>query len=666
MTIDHKDRVRVRGKSSLRALALAAIGAVFASGLVIGTGGSDAEAVDWQNDPTVSPRYEVVDVLGANERVAYGTAEMRADFVVRVPRGERPTGVRYNLYLEKGGTQVSTVLTPVTNIQAVVGQNYQVVGSRVVGSDEFLAISARGDSITQEYRADAIKVQAFYLNFPSGVISFHYKVNSMTRYGNGGRPHALNVWDYTTKHRFGYVGPNSQTGWGNVTTSPTQTLHGGLFSIDALTSGRTAAAGCDITDSLYYQFVRGDNGKPASVTPEPRHLSITSHASGVIGETLAAHLGQFQLDDPGYYKLLVWPQARSSRSPFVGCEGISWNPADPAQGTQVGSVFWQYDFGASTVAPKESSFAVTTGTRLANGTDAHQATVTLRNSSGQPIAGKTVDFSASDPARVSVPATAVTNANGQAQVNVTSREPGTYNIKASVAGVTIGNAAGLPVSFIADGPRIDFTQTALRTTAGNRVPDGVDFHRVTVTVIDQNGAPIPGVDVAFAAVGDPVSLNTTTARSNANGVAAVRVTSTADATARISATIGGVPVTQPSPTVTVSFARVIDFNATRLSVTKDFALSDGIDSQTINVQVLDTSGNPMPGVEVQFTGQAGLRPVSGRIITDVNGDADWLVTARTPGDYEVRATINGTAVRVTGGTGTVGIATFLERDPRSN
>jgi hypothetical protein len=295
-------------------------------------------------------------MLGGMNFITDGPDEFRADFTIDVPIGVRPTGLYYNYYpfqtaattplAKLGGDNSDLVRTSVDQAYGIVHvQSLENLGPCGAGLER-LYIHARGDSDVGTVPTEMNKwiIRATWGNNPDTTVT--YDVLNQYRGAGTGRPVAINAWDYNTGSRPGYVGPNSQTGWGNVVPEGTsEGLNPNLFHLDALTSGRPAAEGNDITNSVFYQFVHSD-GSPASFTPSPRPVTIPSHGDyiSIIGEYLGtadpAIGSSLNFDKPGYWKLLIWPQSSNSQTNNPATpEGVAWDPAtDPGQ--QVGSVFW--------------------------------------------------------------------------------------------------------------------------------------------------------------------------------------------------------------------------------------------------------------------------------------------------------------------------------------
>lgn len=319
--------------AAARLCTVATIGALAFGSVALATPANAAEA-----DPKTAP---VVTMLGGNERTTGGYDEWRSDFTVRVPKGQLPTKVEYNLYAYDQNNWIR--LTEVDDVQAKgTGQHYGIVHTQDDGDYDILYISARGDLAVTGHNSDMTYQVGLRVTTLGGIATVRTPIEAVTRNSISGRPVAVQAYGTTTSSLPGYFGPNSRTGWSNVVSAESEEqLLGIKFHVDALSSSRSASNGCDVTDLIYYQFVRGDDGTPASITPEPKALNIKSHSGGIGGSLLTGE-GKFSLDESGYYKLLVWPQASSSSATATqDCSLVSYNPAVLSEGTQVGSVFWK-------------------------------------------------------------------------------------------------------------------------------------------------------------------------------------------------------------------------------------------------------------------------------------------------------------------------------------
>ncbi|MGO4647600.1 Ig-like domain-containing protein [Nocardia sp. 2YAB30] len=340
------------------------------------------------NQQNVEPRVsDKIRMLGwANRMTATPSAdEFRADFTVRVPAGVEPIQVEYTWAYADPNSWMS--LVEVDDIQNHVDQNYSIVHTRHDGDEDILYISARGDAVMPAVATSVTYTAYVRVTLPTNeALAQKFTVENVGRQPTSGRPAVLPSWDYVNRDKPGYVGPNAQAGWGNIVGDSGRSIPGGKFYLDALNSGRSIATGCDITDDLIYQWVDQDGNRVG----EPQHLEIKNHSGGFTGAFL--HKAQ-SFENPGYYRLMVWPQAESS-SPSApsDCTGVSYNPNDLAQGTQAGSVFWKLPattiVNVSVTTPVEGS-TVGTATPIFTGTGEPGANIEIKDATGTAL-GATV------------------------------------------------------------------------------------------------------------------------------------------------------------------------------------------------------------------------------------------------------------------------------------
>jgi|GEM_PF-2060676 len=284
---------------------------------------------------TVEPVYSLA-LLGGINAIGDGPDEFRADFTAVVPRGVRPRRLEYLFYPEAGTgwTTLSTTARP-------IDQRYDVVHAERLEDDfERIFLSARGDADVPNAPFGS-HLWPLRATWPDGTVTTLAMPFEQIHFGGDGRPLGVNAWDTITSGVPGYPGPDSQTGWGNVVSAGSDGLiDGNRFFVGAKASGRTAAQGNDLTTSVYFQFVH-ESGTAASITPEPRALTLPHRIDDLSGVYLGATLGSFRLDLSGYWKLLIWPQSSNSQpgNPATP-EGVAWNPATEP-GHQIGSVFYE-------------------------------------------------------------------------------------------------------------------------------------------------------------------------------------------------------------------------------------------------------------------------------------------------------------------------------------
>lgn len=204
---------------------------------------------------------------------------------------------------------------------------------------------------------------------------------------------------------------------------------------------------------------------------------------------------------------------------------------------------------------KNSKLEVTPGNRLANGTEKHTATATIRSSTATgsaAIAGADVAFeilnsdgSATTHAKLAQQVVK-TGADGTAPTDITATKAGTYMVKATVGGTPIEGSGARFVVFIS--PTVDLKKSTLEVTPGKMLADGNQAHQATATILSTSAtsnAPMADETVSFnvlAQNGSATSDAKITPESkttDGSGKAVVNITATKAGTYMVEARVGG-------------------------------------------------------------------------------------------------------------------------------
>jgi adhesin/invasin len=247
----------------------------------------------------------------------------------------------------------------------------------------------------------------------------------------------------------------------------------------------------------------------------------------------------------------------------------------------------------------------------------------------------------------------------QAQFNASdpTAEDVMFEIEDLTAGVILNTGSFAPtIHFVAGTPVV-----AKSTIVGPSQPVAADGStgKITVTLADQNGNPVPGVQVTLqqsagghAAI-TPASSTTGSAGQAVFGVSDTQVESVSF-TATYSGTVSGQPVsgTVPAPPAsgpTVSFiAGGTSASASTAVASSASALANGSASATVTVTLVDGQGNPGSARRVTLTQPAGahsvITPAAGT--TDSSGQAKFTVTDTTIESVTYTATDTTTGVAI--------------------
>lgn len=265
-------------------------------------------------------------------------------------------------------------------------------------------------------------------------------------------------------------------------------------------------------------------------------------------------------------------------------------------------------------------------------------TVRVLNSGGGAVGNATVTFSVLDGGGTVSATSVTTSATGEASTTWRlGNTAGVQRAQAQVAGVAA------PAIFTAQAAAGAPSVVAVSAGDNQSAPAGsVLATGPAVVVRDRFNNPVSGVSVVYSIIGGNGSIATPGATTNANGVAV------ADGW-RLGSAVG---VNRLSALVVASgvTANPIVFTANGTAgaasaVTAQTATSvSGVVGTTItpapSVRVVDASGNPISGAQVNFVGSAGSTVVGNARLTDANGIAtvdSWLLGG-TAGNYTLTAT----------------------------
>ncbi|MNB84812.1 Invasin [compost metagenome] len=291
-------------------------------------------------------------------------------------------------------------------------------------------------------------------------------------------------------------------------------------------------------------------------------------------------------------------------------------------------------FVPDTASAKIATLTTTTGA-VANGAATNQATVTVVDANNNPLPDTDVTWRVDGSAQLTSGSTGKTGADGTLQVAFTDTTVEPVNITA-----TLGN--GVSQTSISNFV-IDITSSmVVSMVVDNQVSDGIQQDIAKVVVTDSTGHRIPNKTVAWSLTGSgSAQIATSTPKTDSNGEATVNVTAynvSAPSTVTITATADGVSGNTIASFTAKSFPTTVN-----LEVVKDYAKSDGNDTDQVEATVLDQYGDPMSGVVVEWQPSSTTRIVgSPSRTTDSNGKSTVGFTSTYGGGTTIKASVNGT------------------------
>jgi hypothetical protein len=354
-------------------------------------------------------------------------------------------------------------------------------------------------------------------------------------------------------------------------------------------------------------------------------------------------------------------------STATNTQGVATAPAFTANGTAgsytvtatVAGVSAPASFALTNLAGPAATIAATTGSGQSATINSSFATLlqaTVKDAGGNAVSGIAVTFAAPTSGAGGTFAAggnpATTNAQGVATAPVftANSTAGSYSVTATVAGVTA--PAGFALTNLA-GPAASIVAT---TGSGQSATINNSFAiSLQATVKDVGGNAVSGATVTFTAPGSGASgifaggTSTTTATTNAQGVAAAPAF-TANSTAgsyTVTATAAG--ISAPASFVLTNLAGP----AASITATAGSGQNATIDTgfQTaLQATVKDASGNAVSGVTVTFTAPAsgasgtftgGTNPSSATTNAQGVATAAAFTANSTSGSYTVLAKVMG-------------------------
>lgn len=290
-------------------------------------------------------------------------------------------------------------------------------------------------------------------------------------------------------------------------------------------------------------------------------------------------------------------------------------------GTQTLSV----TVAAAGVSVAQSTVSASPSSVAADGVAISTVTVTLKDTNGTPVSGKTVTLAKTlgPGSPVVSAASGPSNASGVV----------TFTVKSTTVGADVFAATDVTDSNLVITQKATVTFTATAATAAQStvsaspnsvVADGVAISTVTVTLKDTNGTAVSGKTVTLAKTSGPGSpvISAASGPSNASGVVTFTVKSTTAGTDVFSATDVTDSNLVISQTATVTFTATAATAAqSTVSANPLSVIADGVAISTITVTLKDVNGNAVSGKSVTLAQTSGP---GAPVISAASGPSDAL------------------------------------------
>jgi Kelch motif protein/Big-like domain-containing protein len=350
--------------------------------------------------------------------------------------------------------------------------------------------------------------------------------------------------------------------------------------------------------------VTSGGGSVSGATPTPDASGIATVGSWTLGAT------------PGANTLAA------------AASGLSGSPVTFTATGTVGAV----SAGQSTVSANPASIHTSTGAVTST------IRVTARDAGGFPIAGATVVLAASGTGTVLTPPSSVTDADGVASGAVSASAPGVKTISATIDQTPISQTADVTVTV--EPPSVAHSTVS---ASPDTIAAGSTFSTITVTARNANAEPIIGATVVLDGPGLGTTLIQPTTTTDENGVTTGSFGSFGTGPKNVSATVAGVTLDPATVFVVAGPPYSIEPR-----VGHQVAPAGAAVPSPPVVYIPDRSGNPVPGVQVEFAVTGGGGTISGgpAVATDSAGLARlsaWTLGS-TGGPNTVTATATGSGI----------------------
>jgi uncharacterized protein (TIGR03437 family) len=177
---------------------------------------------------------------------------------------------------------------------------------------------------------------------------------------------------------------------------------------------------------------------------------------------------------------------------------------------------------------------------------------------GNPLSGVNVTWAVSQGSATLFNVRTTSDSNGRVSANLTlGSTPGTVQVK-----VTVDGQPSVPAAIFTETVNLAVSQIQATSGGGQSTPVNTQFPAPLIVQVNNNGAPVPNVTVAFTVTSGSVTLGTANPQTNSAGQAQTTVTAGATAgTAVVTATVGtfsttfSLTVSPPGPSLTATSFR---------------------------------------------------------------------------------------------------------------
>ncbi len=269
---------------------------------------------------------------------------------------------------------------------------------------------------------------------------------------------------------------------------------------------------------------------------------------------------------------------------------------------------------------------------VADGVDSTLITVSLLDSTGIPVAARSVSLNVNGTSNALDFVALQTNNAGEAQFHLSSTKAEAKSVTVFVDGKMLVEEAN--ITFVAGA--LDPAHTQLVASVPDVIADDVDATTITVTALDAFDNPVSGTLIDLAVSGAANTIDTTPAATATNGTVQFSVRSQRSEDKVISAAFGTTNILQ---TQSLQFhAGNVDAPNSTFTLDRSVAVANNTNVVTASVSLRDKFDNIVVGQGVSLTSSGGGNTIApGLTVTDVAGAATFTLKSSQVGNKTITA-----------------------------
>ncbi|WP_196366977.1 beta strand repeat-containing protein, partial [Yersinia pseudotuberculosis] len=265
---------------------------------------------------------------------------------------------------------------------------------------------------------------------------------------------------------------------------------------------------------------------------------------------------------------------------------------------------------------------------LANGADINIVEAFVTDRFGNGVANQSLMFG-TNGASIVGSSTVTTNIDGRVRVSATHTVAGSSNTVFAISGAHQGYTR---VTFVADAST---AQLKLTSFLDNQLANGKAGNIAQALVTDAYDNPLANQSVSFALDNGAV-IESRGDASSASGIVLMRFNNTLAGMTTVTATLDSTGQTE-----TLEMHFVAGKAASiELTMTKDNAVANNIDTNEVQVLVTDADGNAINGAVVNLTSNSGMNITPNSVTTGSDGTATATLTHTLAGSLPINARID--------------------------